>query len=284
MQAMILGAAGQLGVELSTELRRRDYRVLAFDRKQLDITSPEAVEAVFSRHKPALVFNCAAYNFVDLAEKEPEAAMRVNGLAVRLLSMGAQRVGATFVHYSTDHVFGGDKGSPYVEEDQPAPPSAYGVSKLAGEYYARAYCERVYVIRVAGVFGPAGRHTNRGNFPELVLKKADEGSLLRVVEDFTSTPTYAPALAARSIDLTEKAEPGLYHIGGGETISWYRYALKIVEVAHRQAPIEPTDHGEYVTAARRPRHSSLSNGKMEAAGLDPMPPLSDALTDYLKRR
>lgn len=281
---MILGAAGQLGVELSTELRRRDYRVLALDRKQLDITSPEAVEAVFSRHKPELVLNCAAYNFVDLAEKEPEAAMRVNGLAVRLLAMGAQRVGATFVHYSTDHVFDGDKGSAYVEEDQPAPPSAYGVSKLAGEYYARAYCEKVYVIRVAGVFGPAGRHTNRGNFPELVLKKADEGSPLRVVDDFTSTPTYAPALAARSIDLTEKAEPGLYHIGGGETISWYRYALKIVEVARRQARIEPTSHGEYVTAARRPRHSSLSNSKMEAAGLDPMPPLSEALADYLKRR
>lgn len=284
MQAMILGAAGQLGVELSTELRRRDYRVLALDRKQLDITSPEAVDAVFSRHKPELVLNCAAYNFVDLAEKEPEAAMQVNGLAVRLLAMGAQRVGATFVHYSTDHVFAGDKGSPYVEEDPPAPPSAYGVSKLAGEYYARAYCEKVYVIRVAGVFGPAGRHTNRGNFPELVLKKAEEGSLLRVVDDFTSTPTYAPALATRSVDLTEKAEPGLYHIGGGETISWYRYALKIVEVARRQAPIEPTSQGEYVTAARRPRLSSLSNSKMEAAGLDPMPPLSEALADYLKRR
>ena len=98
------------------------------------------------------------------------------------------------MHFSTDHVFDGDKGEPYMEEDAPNPPSAYAVSKLAGELYARASLEKLYVVRVAGVFGPAGRYTRRGNFPELVIRKAEEHSPLKVVKDFFATPTYAPAL------------------------------------------------------------------------------------------
>ncbi len=284
MRAIVLGAGGQLGVELSDELRRRRHSVIAVGRKKLDITSAAAVDALISRHKPDCVFNAAAYNLVDKAESEPEVAMRVNGLAVRSISLACAQSGSALMHYSTDHVFAGTKESPYTEQDLPMPPSAYGVSKLAGEHYALGNCERAFVVRVAGVFGPAGRYTNRGNFPELVLRKADAGEPLRVVDDFFATPTYAVPLAAMSIDLVERAEPGLYHIGGGETISWYEYALRILEAAGKQTDVQPTNHREYVTPARRPRSASLSNAKVESLGFSPMPTLEQALADYLSRR
>ncbi|MBI1356916.1 MAG: dTDP-4-dehydrorhamnose reductase [Acidobacteria bacterium] len=284
MRAVVLGAGGQLGFELTAELRKRGVHVLAVTRRQLDITEPSAVEALFHRHQPDWVLNAAAYNLVDKAEREPELAYRVNALGVRNIAVAASGVGATLVHYSTDHVFDGEKQTPYEEEDLPSPPSAYGISKLAGEYYAHAYCDKRFVIRVAGVFGPAGQFTNRSNFPELVLRKARAKEPLRVVEDFFATPTYAVPLAARSVDLLEKAPFGLYHLGGGETVSWYQYALKILEAAQLEADIQPTNHREYVTPARRPRHSSLSNKKIEELGLPPMPTLDEALADYLHRR
>lgn len=284
MRALVLGAGGQLGTELVGELRRRGLSVVGLGRQQLDITDPEAIEKAFGRHLPGWVVNCAAYNHVDLAEKEPETAMKVNGLAVHYLAVTAREAGATLMHFSTDHVFDGTKGAPYVEDDLPNPPSAYGVSKLAGEYYARAAMENVYVVRVAGVFGPAGRYTRRGNFPELVIQKAEQQSPLKVVEDFFATPTYAPALASRCVDLLEKAPFGLYHIGGGVKISWYEYALKILDAAGLDADIQPTDHREYKTPARRPRDAQLSNAKVYSLDLKEMPSLDEALHEYMNLR
>lgn len=281
MRAVVLGAGGQLGAELVSELRRRGHEVFGFGRHELNITSAPAVEAALSRYAPNWVINSAAYNQVDVAEREPEVAMNINGLAVRLLAVMSRKIGATLMHFSTDHVFDGAKPDPYTEEDMPNPPSSYAISKLAGEFFARAYSDRWYIVRVAGVFGPAGRYTNRGNFPELILKKAEQGQTLRVVDDFFASPTYAPALASRAIDLFDEAPHGLYHIGGGITVSWYEYALKILAAAGLEADIRPTNHREYPTPAARPKHAGLSNGKIEKLGIAKMPPLEDALKEYV---
>ena len=221
LRVLVLGSGGQLGTEIVSELRRRGMSVVGLSRGELDITNERAVQDSFERHKPGWVINTAAYNHVDLAEKEPDAAMRVNGLAVHYIAIACRKRGATLMHFSTDHVFDGTRLQPYTEEDSPNPPSAYGVSKLAGEMYARAAVDQHYIVRVAGVFGTAGRYTKRGNCPELVLNKAAEGSVLKVVEDFFATPTYAPALASRCVDLLTRGRFGLYHIGGGKKISWY---------------------------------------------------------------
>lgn len=285
MDAFVLGAGGQLGMEMVGELERRGYNVLALDRRHLNVTVQSEFEALMERSTPRWVVNCAAYNKVDLAESEPEAAMSVNAFAVRGLAQGCRRFGATLLHYSTDHVFDGIGERPYVEEDLPAPPSAYGVSKLAGEHFARAYCERAYVIRVAGVFGPAGVVTRHGNFPELVYKRMSAGQPMRVVNDYFSTPTYAPALATRSVDLLEKAPPGLYHLGGGETVSWYEWARKIASAAGLpQDLISPVGHTDYPTPAKRPQHASLSNAKAESLGIPAMPSLDQAAAEWLKLR
>ena len=285
MRVIVFGAHGQLGSDLIRECRKRGHNILALRREKLDIADAAAVLEIIERYQPHWAINAAAYNKVDLAETEPEAAMRINAVAVQGIAAACAETGATLLHYSTDHVFRGDKKTPYTEQDRPQPPSAYAISKLAGELFAQAYCEKQYVVRVAGVFGPAGRYTNHGNFPELILRKADEGTAIRIVKDFVATPTYGPALAARSIDLLEKKIPyGLYHLGGGEEISWHDYALKIAEAAGKEADISAVTHREYPTAAKRPRYAALSNAKIEAQGILPMPALADCLAEYMDLR
>lgn len=282
--AIVFGSGGQLGVELCNELQRRGWTVVKFDRKALDITDPAAVEAAFAKENPGVVINAAAYNQVDIAEKDPAAAYEVNALAVRNLAVACRQSGARFVHYSTDYVFDGTKGSPYVETDAPHPIGAYAVSKLAGELYAQAYLNNPLILRVSGVFGPGGMFTPRGNFPELMLRLAASNSPIRVVADHFASPTYAPAIAERSLDLVEKEIGGLFHLGGGEAISWFEYARMIFDAAGVSPSLTPTDEGEYKTAARRPKFSALDNGKLHQAGIRPMPALKTAVADYMEAR
>ena len=281
---LIFGSGGQLGIELCREFERRNWAVQRFGRQELDITDAQLVEATIGQAAPAVVINAAAYNQVDIAESEPLAAYQVNSLAVRNLAMACRQSGARFVHYSTDYVFDGTKGSPYVETDATHPIGAYGVSKLAGELYAQAYLDNALILRTSGVFGPGGMFTPRGNFVELMLRLAREGKPIRVVKDFVASPTYAPAMAARTADAVEKDLSGVYHLGGGQPISWFDYAATIFELAGVSPSLEPTSEKEYRTPARRPKFSALSNSKLEAAGIAAMPSLRTVIAEYLDAR
>ena len=283
-KAIVFGGGGQLGVELCREFTRREWVIQRFDRQSLDITDNRRVEEALARADAQVVINSAAYNQVDIAESEPLAAYQANALAVRNLAMACRQTGSALVHYSTDYVFDGAKGSPYVEADLPHPLGAYAVSKLAGELYARAYLADPLIIRTSGVFGPAGRFTARGNFVELMLRLGQGKNPIRVVADHVASPAYAPALASRTADLVERNVGGLFHMGGGEAISWYDYARLIFELAGLSPALQPTDEREYRTAARRPKFSALSNAKLNGAGIAPMPPLREALQDYLEAR
>jgi len=283
-KAAVIGSGGQLGMELVRELHRRGYQTAAWDRSQLDITDNRQVESVLTPWDPEIVFNAAAYNQVDVAESEPQAAFLVNALAVRNLALACRQNDARLVHFSTDYVFDGTLGRAYTEADAVHPLGAYAVSKLAGEMYAQAYLDRALVVRTSGVFGPGGLHTARGNFPELMLRLAREGKPIRVVEDHVASPTYAPLLASRSIDLLERDLDGIFHVGGGQPISWFAYARMIFDQAGVKADLTPTDEREYRTAARRPKFSALANARMAECGVEPMPPLAEAVALYLKSR
>jgi len=283
-KVLICGSAGQLGVELVREFTARGYEVMGWDRPELDITDRARVEQCIGDLDPAVIINSAAYNQVDLAESEPEAVFQVNALAVRNLALASRQTDAFFVHYSTDYVFDGAAGRCYSEDDRPHPLGAYAVSKYAGELYAQAYLETPLIIRTSGVFGPGGLKTARGNFVELMIRLAENGETIRVVEDHVASPTYAPALAARTADLVERRLTGVFHIGGGTPIAWFDFARMIFRILGITAQLKPTNEREYRTAARRPKFSALSNRKMEEAGLAPMPPLEDALKDYFARR
>ncbi len=283
-RAVVFGNLGQLGVELTAELEKRGYEVFGSDRAQLDITERALVEQHLAEVDPQVVVNAAAHNQVDVAEEEPQAAYLVNALAVRNIALACRQVNARLVHYSTDYVFDGRAGRPYTEEDLPHPLGAYAVSKLAGELYAQAYLESPLIIRTSGVFGPGGLHTARGNFIESMLRLAAGGRPIRVVESHVASPAYAPALAARSVDLLERGVTGIVNVGGGAPVSWFRYAQLIFEAAGLNPELRPADEREYRTAAHRPRFSALSNAKMEALGLEPMPPLDWCIRDYFARR
>src|ERR1700682_2593662 len=211
-RAVVFGASGQLGVELVRELRARQYPVMAWDRAHADITDRPAVENALARFDAGVVLNAAAYNQVDVAEKEPQAAFLVNALAVRNLALACRQVDARLIHFSTDYVFDGLARHPYTEDDPTPPLGAYAVSKLAGELYAQAYLDRALVVRTSGVFGPGGLTTARGNFVELMLRLAGSPNPIRVVEDHVASPTFAPLLASRTIDLVERKQAGVFHI------------------------------------------------------------------------
>jgi dTDP-4-dehydrorhamnose reductase len=283
-KVIVFGGGGQLGVELCREFERRQWSVVRFDRQALDITNPQQVETAVANADPQVVVNAAAYNQVDIAETEALTAYQTNALAVRNLAMACRQADARLVHYSTDYVFDGTKGSPYVETDRCHPLGAYAVSKLAGELYAQAYLNDPLIIRVSGVFGPGGMFTPRGNFVEMMLRMAKANNPIRVVHDHVASPTYAPAIAVRTVDMVEKKIGGVYHLGGGEAISWYDYAKLIFELAGLSPSLQATDEREYRTAARRPKFSALSNSKLEAAGITPMPKFRDAVQAYLNAR
>ena len=283
-RAAVFGSAGQVGVELVRELKARQYGVIGWDRDQIDITDVAAVERALTQFDAQVVFNAAAYNQVDVAEQEPQAAFLVNALAVRNLALVCRQMDARLVQFSTDYVFDGHHRHPYAEDDSPHPLGAYAVSKLAGEFYARAYLDHVLIVRTSGVFGSGGLHTARGNFVELMLRLADGGQPIRVVQDHVASPTYAPLLAAHAVELVERGESGIFHVGGGAPVSWYQFARTIFDVAKREPMLLATNEREYRTAARRPKYSALSNGKMERTGLAPMPTLREVLERYFAER
>lgn len=280
----IFGSKGQLGVELMAEFAARGHVVAGFERATADITDPVRVEQCMAKTDPSVVVNAAAYNQVDVAEKEPQAAFLVNGLAVRNLAMACRQADARLVHFSTDYVFDGLAGRAYTEDDDPHPLGAYAVSKFAGELYARAYLDAPLIIRTSGVFGAGGLNTARGNFVEVMLRLAAQGQPIRVIDDHFASPTYAPALAKRTVDLVERGTTGIIHVGGGTPISWYDWAAKIFDAAGVKPLLKPTNEREFRSASRRPKYSALSNAKMESLGVAAMPSLDEAIRDYLAAR
>ena len=283
-KAVVFGRRGQLGTELVRVFTARGYSVLQYDRSNIDVTDAARVEQTIAGEMPAVVVNATAYNMVDVAEREPEAAYAGNALAVRNIALACRQADARLVHFSTDYVFDGLAGRPYTEEDRPHPLGAYGVSKLAGEMYALAYLERPLIIRTCGVYGPGGLATARGNFVETMLRLAQRGEPIRVVEDYVASPTYAPELAERSADMLEKGLSGIFHVGGGTPISWFDFAKIIFEEANIAPELRPTTEREHRSPARRPRYSALSNSKVESHGIRSMPPVRDAVKAYMARR
>ena len=283
-KAIVFGKAGQLGTELVRVLEERGWNVQGFGRAELDVTNAGRVEQAVATHMPDVVINATAYTMVDVAEREPEAAFAGNALAVRNIAIACRQADSRLVHFSTDYVFDGLAGRPYTESDMPHPLGVYAVSKLSGELFAQAYVDAPLVIRTCGVFGPGGLATARGNFVETMLRLAQRSEPIRVVEDYVASPTYAPALASRTVDMIERGLTGVYHGGGATAISWFDFARIIFEEAGLTPELRPTNEREHRTPARRPRFSALSNAKMEAAGVEPMPPLRDAVRAYMATR
>jgi dTDP-4-dehydrorhamnose reductase len=282
MRYAVIGAGGQLGRELCGLL---PGEVVPLTHAQADLTRPDTLRAALDEARPDVVVNCAAYNFVDKAESEPEAAFAVNALGVRSLARLAGEWGWDLVHYSTDHVFGLDAGrtTPWAEADAPGPVSAYGLSKLAGEYAVRAGCPKHVVIRTCGLYGLGGQGGKGTNFVETMLRLAGQGRPVRVVADQVCTPTSCADLARATVDLLEVGRHGLFHLTNAGGCSWHEFAAAVFEMAGVRADLTAITSAEFGAPARRPAYSVLACGAASALGVA-LRPWREALADYLARR
>ncbi len=282
---LLIGASGQLGTDLAPALRERGYAVDAPGLDTLDITNHDQVRNHLRDLAPQLVINTAAFLRVDDCEDEHETAWRTNAFAVRNLAEGCQEVGATFVHISTDYVFGGgEKREPLLEIDCPAPLNVYGITKLAGEHAARAYCDHHLVVRSAGLYGVAGSRLKGGNFVETMLRVGREKTELRIVDDQWLTPTYTADLAPAIVDAVERGIRGLLHLTSGGACNWSEFATEIFRLAGLEVTVHPIPSSDYPTKAKRPPWSVLSNARWLAASGEALRPWQEALADYLDAR
>lgn len=285
----MLGASGQLGADLVEAADRTAGSVRGLDRSDLDITDLDAVDDVLGRQPFDVLVNCAAFNDTAGAEEDPDLAFRVNARAPEHLAAAVREAGARFVHVSTDYVFDGRAGRPYVEDDAPAPLGVYGASKLTGEALARrAHPEGTLIIRTAALFGVAAAGIG-GNFVETILGAAEAklsagGEPLRGVDDIVVSPTATADLAAGILAmLRADAAPGLYHVVNDGQASWFDFARAIVELADLDVEVEPTPASTYPSPVRRPSFSVLDAGKATAL-IGPLPPWREGLARYLERR
>ena len=281
MRIAIIGAHGQLGTALRTEL---GDQAVPLTRNEIDVGDADSVAEALKQADADVVVNTAAYNFVDRAEEEPDRAFAVNAIGPQNLAVWCAAHDAPLVHVSTDYVFGRDAGrsAPYSESDIPGPLSVYGASKLAGEHLAAAEWERSFIVRTCGVYGRSD--SGKGNFVETMLRLAREEEHVRVVNDQQCTPTSAGDLSAAIVQLVQTDQYGLFHVTNDGWTTWHGMAVEIVRLAGIEAAVHPITTAEYGAPARRPAYSVLSTRKFQQATGCATPDWRDALARYLRDR
>jgi len=255
MKLLITGSQGQLAKEIIREVEKRGYEYIAFDHGSLDIIDLEKVREAVKGNLPDFVINCAAYNAVDNAEEDWETAYLVNGIGPKNLAIACEESKSVLVHYSTDYVFDGGKGTPYTIADIPNPINTYGKSKLLGERFVQSLSTKYFLIRVSWVFGVG----NDTNFAKKVLKWASKNETLKVVDDQISSPTYAVDLAKATLDLIKTGAYGLYHITSPISCSRYEWARYILELIGWEGNLLPAKSYEFKVLAKRPGYSFMDS-------------------------
>lgn len=277
-RVLLIGGSGQLGTAIEREWR--DFEIVAPPHARVALEATPRLRAVMERVRPEVLVNAAAFHDVDRCEAEPERAFEVNAHAVGRAAAVAAALDAVFVTLSTDYVFDGTKGAPYVESDATNPLSAYARSKLAGEALVAASNARAFVVRTCGLYGASRSAAGRRTFIERILAHRDDGEPVRVVADVVASPTFAGHLAAALRALVQTPAYGLYHAAGAGAVSWYDFAVEAARQAGAPVRIEPIARGEWKAAAVRPPFSALDNAKLRALGIT-LPPWRDGIAAYL---
>jgi len=289
MKAAIIGANGQLGVDLCRALAAQGVEIAPLTHRDLDVSDAAQVDRILESSRPDVVISTAAYHKVDECEKQPGQSFAVNAIGPLHLARACCRLDALLVHFSTDYVFDGKQQRPYTESDLPGPLSVYAVSKLAGECMVPFNCRRYFVIRTCGLYGVAGSAGKGGNFVETMLKKAAEHAPIRVVNDQVLTPTFTGDLAEvvsqiiRPDAYGRTDAYGLYHITAEGQCSWYEFARKIFELEKLAVDLQPVSTAEFYSPVQRPAYSVLSKQKLNRLGLT-MPKWEEGLARYLAAR
>jgi dTDP-4-dehydrorhamnose reductase len=263
MKLLLLGATGQLGQALLKQLQLpQQFQYLALNRSQLDITDISAVTAVMAQYRPDAVINCAAYTAVDNAEQQAATCIAVNATAVGQLAKLCQQYNSLLLQFSTDYVFNGRNNKAYTEQDLPAPLNVYGRSKLQAEQAIQATCSKYVILRTSWLFSEFGH-----NFYRTMLKLAQRGQIIQVVNDQFGCPTYAGDLAVIVLQLLQRYQQqgslayGIYHFAGNPAVSWYQFAEAIFAAHQLKVNLQAIGSANWPTQAVRPANSILDCNK-----------------------
>jgi dTDP-4-dehydrorhamnose reductase len=283
MTILIAGRSGRVAQDLIAAAERLGVAAHAIGRPELDVADDASVARVIAAMRPRAIVNATAVGFFDQAEREPEHAFALNRDAAGRLAAAAARADIAFLHLSSDAVFDGEKGAPYVEDDPPAPLSVYGRSKHEGEQAVRAANPRALVVRTSWVFGPHGT-----NFLTAMLQQAAAKDVVRVVSDQHGTPTagadLAGAVFAIAGQVAEKRDPkyaGIYHVANAGVATWLALAEAIfagwARRGFRVPKIEPIRLADWPSPVRRPYDTALDCRKVARVFGIALPPWRESL-------
>lgn len=254
MRILLTGHSGLLGSDLVPVLES-GHEVHGCSLPERDITDPETCRLVVRETRPDLVIHAAAFTAVDECERNPAMAWRVNALGTRNVALAAREAGARLAYISTDYVFDGTLGRPYVEFDAPAPLGVYGRSKWAGEEFVRQLCPEHYIVRSAWLFGAGGPC-----FPETILRLVREKGRVEVVTDQVGNPTFCADLARATARIVVSGLYGTWHAVNEGPVSWFEFARGIVEAfGGDPEAVQPTTTARFPRPAPRPADSSMDN-------------------------
>jgi dTDP-4-dehydrorhamnose reductase len=264
---LVVGGRGMLGTDVVAALGERGASVRAVGSAELDVRDADACTRVLLDGGFDVVVNCSAYTAVDAAEQAEDDAFAVNAVGAANLARACAASRARLVQVSTDYVFDGSAAAPYAEDEPPAPRSAYGRTKAAGEWAARAEHDDVLVVRTAWLYGAHG-----GCFPRTIARALGSRDTLDVVDDQVGQPTWTADVARVVLDLIDADAPaGTYHATSGGQVSWYGFAQAVaVEAGTDAARVRPTTSASFVRPAPRPAYSVLGHASLLAAGVTPI--------------
>lgn len=262
---LITGAKGQLGNELKVVSKKYyGYDFIFTDIDTLDITDPAKTTIYIIKTKPDWIINCAAYNQVDKAESDYQAALLINGIAVKNISDSIKDSSCRFIHISSDYVFDGNSNVPYADNSAANPLSAYGRSKLEGEKAAMLH-QASMVIRTSWLYSSFGK-----NFVKTIIRLGNEKDSVQVVSDQTGTPTYARDLAEAIMQIISGVirnqiafNAGIYNYSDEGVCSWYDFAMAIIEETDLKCEVIPILSKDYPTDAKRPAYSVMNKSKIK---------------------
>ena len=278
----IIGSGGQLGSDFAhVLLRDRGIELSLLDHSKIECTDKLSVEKALFDVRPQIVINCTAYTRVDDCEDDAERAFSVNALGAGYIAHTCAEIDALTVYISSDYVFDGAKYTPYLENDETNPLNVYGKSKLDGEKLVRKFCKRHFIVRSSGLYG--GKKGGL-NFVETMLRLADKGGPIRVVDDQVLTPTYTMDLAGAIVELIHTGEYGTYHITNSGECSWFEFGKAVFEIFALSPDYGRISSEEYGAKALRPGYSVLGNSRIHSLGIAPLREWRDALRDYLELR
>ena len=277
MKCLITGAGGLLGSALSTVMDRRGMEYKALAKSDLDVTDRYATERCISAENPHIVFHCAAFTNVDMAESERSTSIAVNAGGATNVAEACKTAESRMVFFSTDYVFDGTKRTPYAPHDKPNPLSTYGESKLAGENLVTASGVDVLLIRTSWLYGAVGR-----NLVDTVIQGAREGKTLQLIDDQTGSPTWARHIAEITLDLVSHRVSGTYHVTDSGEASWYDLGREALSICGLQCEVKRISSEDWRAPAPRPRYSVLNSSNAEAILGRRMTPWREALKRFLK--